>query len=254
MVPWQDCYLRFDNPELVLEQWLKLLHESLKTLIPCRKAKISTHDQPWITPYIKHCQCVRRRFFRRAKSRNDVASWEAYKSADKEYSDVTSTAKRDYSKNLCDSLNATNVCAKQWWKLLKSIYGGKNSDSNNVIPDLIIDGQVVDDIFQKCEILNSFFVEQSSLDDSNVPLPFLQETGPKCDIPTFRSDLVRKILNNFKKTSKATGPDGLLNLLVLLRNIAPGIVEPITNFFNYSIRSGTFHTSWKVANVTQLHK
>jgi hypothetical protein len=104
----------------------------------------------------------------------------------------------------------------------------------------------------KANLLNKFFVNQTKLDDLHAQLP------PGEPIPTVKIDQkviqpedVYEILINLD-TSKATGPDGISN--TLLKEAAVPISQPLSELFNYSLSSGCFPESWKIANVVPIFK
>ena len=248
--PWDTCYSASQEPEIVLDRWISLFHDTIKANIPLKRTKISERDQPWVTPLIKHLRNLRRRLFRKAKSSNSKRFWDLYHSTDAEYHDNIAIAKRDYLKGIADSLNDPNMCKKKWWKLLKNVYG-KSGSSQNSIPDLMVNGTVIDDISHKCQSLNDYFIEQSTLDDSNATLPNLQYSSPSFDTPFITSSFISKHLKSLD-CSKSTGPDGISN--EILSHISDGISIALATFFNYSIRMGTFPKCWKIANVIPIYK
>ena len=60
-----------------------------------------------------------------------------------------------------------------------------------------------------------------------------------------------KILSNLN-VSKATGPDGIGNRL--LKEAASSICGPLSRLDQNSINSGVYPDTWKLANVSALHK
>jgi hypothetical protein len=53
-VPWDDFYINPVSPSLVLDNWLSLFNETIHSIIPVRRIKITARDKPWITPFVKH--------------------------------------------------------------------------------------------------------------------------------------------------------------------------------------------------------
>ena len=82
LFPWADCYMLSDDPEVILQTWISRLDQILKSHIRIRRLKISTHDQAWITLWIKHCKNNRRRLFNKAKLTNSQIHWENYRKVD----------------------------------------------------------------------------------------------------------------------------------------------------------------------------
>jgi hypothetical protein len=54
------------------------------------------------------------------------------------------------------------------------------------------------------------------------------------------------------KTAKSSGYDKIS--VKLLQASGSTIVEPLTNIFNQSLKTGIFPDDWKIAKVTPIHK
>ena len=104
----------------------------------------------------------------------------------------------------------------------------------------------------KANILNQFFTEQSTLDDSNASLPSINHALPyKLDSISITSLEVEDILKTLK-TGKAAGPDSIDNRL--LKELARPLSGPLTDLFNFSLTTGKVPNLWKQANVTPVFK
>ena len=88
----------------------------------------------------------------------------------------------------------------------------------------------------KATILNDYFTEQSSLDDSNANLPAdlnIQDfTLNSISITTNEVESVLKAL----QTGKASGPDAINNRI--LKELAKPLSFPLSDFFNTSFIKG----------------
>ena len=62
---------------------------------------------------------------------------------------------------------------------------------------------------------------------------------------------VYNLLNSLD-TTKATGPDNISN--IFLNKCALGLAKPLCTIFNLSLKTGTFPTKWKLANVVPIYK
>lgn len=246
--PWDNFYEATEEPQEVFRRWLNLFVEITQMYIPLKRTRVKARDKPWITQYIRHCMNVRRRLYRKAKLINDRYSWERFHNADTEYFKAIHVAKNEYFSNLYDLLDNPRTCRKQWWKLAKSVY--KNSSSSS-IPDLKSNGDIFSNNDEKCEILNRFFTDQCTVNDTNAELPILDPLGPVLIAPVITQDIVSKVFSNLN-SSKATGPDGISN--ELLKNISPGISKALARLFNFSLEVGVFPDNWKVANVIPIYK
>ena len=89
--------------------------------------------------------------------------------------------------------------------MVKSLTG--NNDCSRIIPPIEHDGNLVFDDIENTELVNKFFCEQSTLDDSDHTPPDLTElqTDGLRQILITETEVedILKILD----TSKATGPD-----------------------------------------------
>ena len=107
--------------------------------------------------------------------------------------------------------------------------------------------------FQKAELLNNYFGEQSTSDiPNNYSLPpFCFHTAARLENIFITEDQVLKVLCNLN-ANKASGPDGIGNRL--LKYIAFSICKPLTILFNRCLNEGIFPEDWKEANVTPIYK
>ena len=157
-------------------------------------------------------------------------------------------AKLDYYTHLIGKINDSVSCGKKWWKLVKSLNGGNGKP---LIPDLLINNELIHDLKRKCDILNEYFTSQSTVDDSVADLPEINMDCPEFEMPEIDPDTVYKTLMSLN-LSKATGPDLISNQI--LNRIAPGISASLSRLFNYSLSVGSFPNQWKVANVIPIYK
>jgi hypothetical protein len=120
------------------------------------------------------------------------------------------------------------------------------------LPPLQHNGDIITDPTQKADIFNDFVVQQTKLDERFTALPqhhaHVHSSLSQIEITEFDT---YKILSNLN-VSKATGPDGIGNRL--LKEAAPTICGPLSKLFQNSINSGIYPDSWKLANVSALHK
>ena len=109
----------------------------------------------------------------------------------------------------------------------------------------------------KAELLNTSFLEQSTLDLRLQPI--LPDFEPKLDLKTQRCidsvpvdpQTVHSILKSLD-TSKATGPYGFGN--TVLKHCASALYIPISIISEISLNSGSFPNIWKQANVVPVFK
>ena len=106
----------------------------------------------------------------------------------------------------------------------------------------------------KAVLLNDYFCAQATTPTppEGFCLPPLHfKTQSRLTSISFTPQEVCTVLKNLD-TTKAVGPDKISNRI--LRNLAQFICYPLCLIFNSSLSSGLFPSSWKLANVSPIHK
>ena len=114
-----------------------------------------------------------------------------------------------------------------------------NTTDSNYPPN----NEVVTDNGSKATLFNSYFCEQSTVDDTNASLPPANRPTSKLDNITISETDVLDALSNIN-TSKASGPD--LISPRILKEAAKGLSLPLSDLY--------FPSDWKLANVIPVFK
>ena len=129
------------------------------------------------------------------------------------------------------------------------------SSSSSPIPplfDFSSDSMVIDEN-GKANVLNSYFANQSSIDDSLSTLP-----EANCPQIQFSLDTINimafEVLDDLKsfRLGKASGHDGINNRIRV--EVAGQIAPHLCDLFNYSLNTNTDPSSWKISNVCPISK
>ena len=96
-------------------------------------------------------------------------------------------------------------------------------------------GQIYTEDKDKANILNTFFTEQTLLDESQT----VTNTTYKLDSIIITPEEVRDTLKSLP-TGKAAGPDLINNRL--LKELAQPLALPLSDLFNFSLSSGSVET------------
>ena len=129
-----------------------------------------------------------------------------------------------------------------------------SSPSSSIPPlfDFSSDSMVIDEN-EKANVLNSYFANQSSIDDT-------LSTLPEANYPQIQSSLdtinimpfeVLDVLKSLR-LGKASGPDGINNRILI--EVAGQIAPHLCDLFNYSLNTNTIPSSWKISNVCPIFK
>ena len=216
-----------------------------------RSTSTTPTNKPWMNSGVRKAIRKRNRLLKIHTIRNSSSSWEKYRSQRNFTTALIRSSKRQYYSNLNIMLQDPDTSSKQWWGIVKSLYGQK---MHTTVPTSVEGPLMIHDAKDKAELLNEFFCSQSRLDESSSSVPAV----PDC-IPTSRilstvvtSEWEINALLGSVNIKKACGPDGISNNLIKI--CADGITKVFTDFVNLSLRSGVFPDDWKQANVTPIFK
>ena len=143
----------------------KILHIA-KECIPNRVVTIRPSDPPWITTTIKRYIRKRKKIFLKAKPH----VWSKFRKIRNKVTSLLRDSKSSFHKNIADKLKSGFISCRDWWPTLKSFISPKSSST---IPPLEKNGSIYVDEFEKAQLLNDFFTQQTHLDESNAKLPNL---------------------------------------------------------------------------------
>ena len=218
--------------------------------IPNKYIKIRPFEPPWLTALLKLKIRQRKRAYKKAKRTNLENHWSAFKILRNEATALIRSSKNQYFDGLAEKLKSKSLSPKDWWATLKSFITPTFSSN---LPPLESNGHVVTDEYEKANAFNTFFQNQTILDDSNAILP---ELPP----PSYNTQLNRITLTPLEvesilktlKPGKASGPNGLSNRV--LKELSNELSSPFCSLFNQSLHSGVFPASYKDAHVSPVPK
>ena len=132
--------------------------------------------------------------------------------------------------------------------------GGKHlsrSFGDTTFPHLQDQNSTITDPYEKANLLNNFFRDQTILNSEPATAPSLPNSTHSLPIPVINVNEVLCVLKKLE-VAKASGPDDINNRL--LKEMANQIAYPLTDIFNKSLVSGIFPSPWKRANVCAILK
>ena len=157
-------------------------------------------------------------------------------------------AKAKYYEKIVQKLSNPHIKSKQYWHLLKSLYGTK-IDSG--IPSIIDGNKIISSSKEKAKLFNQHFLQKAILPDILPKLPIAIPSEYTLQNITTSESEVKKILLSLN-TNKANGYDNISN--TLLKRTASSIAKPLSDLFNSSFSKGCFPNIWKRANVPPVFK
>ena len=247
---FDEVYDRYTDIDSITNHWMALFKSTITQFIPHRVVRVCSKDKPWVTPEMRRLLCKRHRLWKRFRQSGSAHHYQIYKKVWNAIVTLNRKNIRAYASNIDLHLGEC-VDPKGWWSNIKTLLSSKGHQS---IPPLLHEGHVVTSDRDKAEIFNHYFSEQCHLPviANTILLPsFTHKTTSRLASLSFTCEEVENVLNCLSN-NKATGPDGIGNLI--LKRLSKSLSQPLCKLFNYSLQSGQFPTSWKVANVSPVFK
>ena len=245
---WESLFE--NNVDMSVKNFTNHLTNLCTSNIPNKHVTIRQSEPPWIHNSLRRLMRRRKRAYDKAKRSNSPNDWNAYKKLRNETISGLRKSKQSYSEKLANDLKSDSLKSSDWWKTLKSFISQKQSST---IPPLKHNDNYTYGDDEKAEILNCFFVSQTCLNDKDKEPPHFINDGslPCLENIVITTEEVKDTLSNLP-VGKACGPDGVNNHV--LKECATELSFPLSVLFNMSIKSKTFPTIWKEANVTPIFK
>ncbi|MES9994356.1 MAG: reverse transcriptase family protein, partial [Candidatus Thiodiazotropha sp.] len=154
-----------------------------------------------------------------------------------------------HNEKLANELKDTTY-SNSWYKTTSKLL--KSNDDTHIIPYLETQNNLTETETEIAQVLNTYFANQSSVDDTNAALPALEQPPYPLlsDIHISVDDVKDAIC--LLKPNKAPGPD--LITPKLLKEGVNQLLAPLSYLFNLSLSLRQYPDSWKDANVTAIHK
>jgi hypothetical protein len=217
--------------------------------IPNRTVNIRFKDKPWFSRILNFLFKDRDRLHKRQKRTKDPRHIQMYKDKRKEATDAYRQAKRDYFANMSVRLLDPQTGPKNYWKLIKNAMGNRQMVG---IPTMTENDKQIHDDKDKATLLNDYFIAQTIIPDSNIPLPpFHYNTDARLGNVEITPSIVKQILLKLD-ISTACGQDLINNKI--LKECASSLCTPLSALFNKSLELGIFPSNWKEAMITAIFK
>ena len=242
----------WDMNNLTIDDQVKKISENIlhsaEFSIPNKEVTIRPKDQPWIHNEIRKAIRHRKRLHKTAKRTNNPVDWANFRQARNHVISLIHNSKLNYFNKLAENLQRGNISSKNWWKIAKRFI---SSNKKEDIPLLIKDNVHYCNPDEKANVINQYFTEQSTVDDSNATLPPHEPPNSILENIILSEQDILDVLG-LLDINKANGPD-LINPK-LLKEGACVLAPYLANIFNASLSTSYFPTEWKLANVIPVFK
>ena len=154
-----------------------------------------------------------------------------------------------YIQKKIDALNDRNTDPKVYGTILNNILYNIKIPS---IPPILAYGKTITNIVEKANLFNNFFASQCiPLENTTKVPPLLMNNDKRLNKISFKDSDITSIIKSLKPT-KAHGADNISIRIIQL--CGHSITFPLTLIFNFSLKTGTFPDTWKMANIIPVHK
>ena len=247
IIDWDSCFDSGDV-DLVAQKGTDMLINVALECIPNKKVTIRPWDKPFYNGYLRRLRRAKDRAHRLAKYDNTPEAWDIFRDHRRQYfSEIKRLKLETHNKLLANMGESLISNPRKWWSLSKKLLCKQSSS----IPAIIIDGNTISADEEKAQAFNEYFIQCSTLDESNATLPSIHPlTESTMESMETSVDAVNKCLS--KLDTKAFGPDAVSPRL--LKEGAVQLAPVLCRLFNMSLNSGKFPKLWKRANVIPLFK
>ena len=245
-----DNAFSFENINTTADTITEHIITAAKESIPNKTVFIRPNEPEWINSNIKRHIRQRKRLFRRAKRINPQYAWYIFRRKRNEVTENIRQAKRNYYDKLALDLQRLPSLCRSWYKIASKFL--KYDSAQQTIPILETDNGLIESDQDKTEVLNDYFIQQSTINDFNASLPPF--VPPVSNILNNINITQTEVLKAIKSLdiNKASGPD--LNNPQLLKEGTNQLVYPFTKLFDLSLILKIYPESWKKANVRAIYK
>ncbi|KAK6174541.1 hypothetical protein SNE40_017797 [Patella caerulea] len=227
-----------------------IIIDGVKAHIPSKNVTIRSHDTPWMNGYIRRLVRKRTRIHRKAKKDNTPSSWFEFRQFRNHVVSEIRKCKLEYFKKIDDKISTNKLNDRKWWNLVKSNTVKSGSTKNELHP-LKIDNNIFFGNREKANALNTFFANQSQIENPLDDPPNVIPHDVFIEDPFFSIEEVSNVLLSLN-INKATGPDHVNNRI--LKSSFKTLSKPLSILFNILFQFGTFPNIWKLANVVPVYK
>ena len=248
--PWHVGIATSDHIDDLYDYWHKLFVQCIESNIPNKTIIVRPRDKPWVTREIKRLITKRNTAWRRFQHSKNEHHQNLYKQIRNQVVAVNRSAYNEYCQKIQYYLTKTDPNVRKFWQCSRVLMGNKVCSS---IPPILQNGKSVTDSSTKCELFNAYFCEQHCLpsDATEDSLPDFQLiTHNKLTALHITPEQVLRVLLSLD-VNKSVGPDNISNKMLKLAS--QDIAKPL-DIFNYSLRTSTYPTVWKRANITPVFK
>ena len=244
---WENLLSNTCSLDECVHLFTKTFIDTAKPYMNNKTVIIRNRDKPWFHNEIRKLIRIRKRLHKSAKRSNSPDQWNSFKRRRIKVIGLIRNARQIHYRQLFEKMGSTgSISSKEWWKLCKYLYTGRDSDHS--IPQLTIIFKDTD----KAEAFNAYFNSIIQVTDANTAIdePITSTDYELSNIIITCQDVKNVLLN--LKSNKACGFDMINHRL--LKESVNIISKPLAYIFNTFLTLGKFPNQWKTAYLTKVTK
>ena len=254
-INWDHCFENSNDIDDITNSFSNNIMNAAKSFIKHKEVIVRPNDKAFYNGYLRRMKRKVNRLHHTAKSKNTSQYWEYNRQNRNFYFREVKRCKLEYYENIYTSLDDKNLSAKSYFSTAKKLLPfKKQSSTDNNLPPIIDNDNIVTDDLEKAGVFNNFFAEASKLDESQASLPINKNPIPGIsllsDIIITEEEVQDQI--SLLKTNKGFGPDLISPKFIKMGGQA--LVRPLTRLFNTTLILAKVPKLWKRANVIPIHK
>ena len=257
--PWVTIEA-FDDINDAWNAWKSIFLEIVDSHAPVRRYRSSKSKRAaWRNQDVDDLRELRDYYRHRAHTSNRPEDWALYRQT---RNAATASGRRRKKQYFEEKIEENRGDCKGTWTILKKLLPQKSTAGSPA--SLEVDGNIVSDLKDICDIFNDFFINVGTKLSECIPNTvhsathyleqYLQSRNIQNStfsfIPVTQAYVLRNI--NCLSPGKATGLDNIQ--VRLLKLSAPSIAASLAYLFNFSLRVGVFPDQWREAKVSPIFK
>ena len=247
---WESVLTQNTDPDSQVDILNSTLLNTMSNFVPNYKVNVNPNAPKWITRDIKNLMRRQNKLYKKYKRNgfipDDKVRVDTFRN---ECFLAINKSKHNYLNNLDNKLTDNSTGQKTYWKIVNSLM---NKCKIPRIPPLLVADKFIINCKEKANIFNEYFLLQCKPISNGSTLPFFQPlTNTRLRSLAISRDSILSMINELN-VNKAYGADEIsVHMIKLCGN---SICLPLHIMFNNIIDKGVFPNTWKMANVTPVHK
>ena len=240
-IHWNTIF-KSNDPVLALNTCLlEILHRR----VPSKIIKSRIKDKAWFDNDCRRAYDDKQAAYHLWRRNRSQLLWDNYVALRVEAQRIYNAAETAYNSHLQDVL-AGATQPHRWWSSLKSSLFGVDS---SMPPLLEPDGSMSFEPLRKATLLSNTFISKQR--DQELMLPLTCFPSPKLNSVAFKSTELKNYLLDLDSYG-GTDPDGFFPLF--FKKIATILAPKLAVVFRLLLKSGSFPSCWRKANITPIPK